>query len=233
MKYQNWFLAVALATCFLTAGGLAQQPAKVRKPVKNPPQYPHIIDLEGQQPQPAPIPQTPVAAPAAPVASSTLTQSDALVQAVQMLAGEVRTLVGEMRALNLRQQAQLEITRLTRLDLRIDHFERELKPLRERIAVLELEEQQLNQLMTREGLLAQTASLGTLDRDASMRQLKQQHEYRLRLVQAERERLQQQEAELTKQLNAVRAVGAETEQRAKLTEELLKGNGASQTPEHE
>ena len=232
-KYQKVFLSVIFSSLWvcswLVSDGLAQQPAKVRKPMKNPPQYPHIIDLEGQQPQPT---QTEPAQPqqtAAQTTAPSLAPSDALVQAVQMLAGEVRTLVGEMRALNLRQQAQLELTRLTRLDLRIDHYERELKPLRERIAALEIEEQNLNQLMSREGLLAQTATIGTLDREASMRQLKQQHEYRMRLVQGERERLQQQETELTKQLNAVRAAGAESEQRAKQTEELLKGN--SLTPQ--
>jgi hypothetical protein len=235
MKYQKSLFSVLsigfLLGLALSFDALAQQPAKVRKPMKNPPQYPHILDLEGQQSQPAQVEQASAPQTAAQAPPGAVTPADALVQAVQMLAGEVHTLVGEMRALNIRQQAQLELTRLTRLDLRIDYYERELKPVRERIAALEAEEQNLNQAMTREALLAQTASIGTLDRDASMRQLKMQHEYRLRLVQAERERMQQQEAELAKQLNAVRAVSAESEQRAKQTEELLKGNSITPQPE--
>lgn len=225
MKYRNLLCSACLASLLLSGAAFAQQPAKVRKPVKNPPQYPHIIDLEGQAAPPATQTAPPTSAPAtAPAAPAAVAPSDALVLAVQSLAGEVRTLVGEIRALNLRQQAQLELTRMTRLDLRIDHYERELKPLRERLAALEVEEQNLNQLMSRESLLAQTATVGTLDRDATMRQVRQQHEYRLRLVQNEKERLQRQEADLAKELAVIRSAGAETELRIKQTEELLKGN---------
>lgn len=223
MQYHKLLFAI-LVLCLSVTTTVAQQPAKVRKPVKNPPQYPNIIDLEGTQPQPTSSPQTqtPSQAPAA-AAAAPIQQPDALVQAVMVLAGEVRTLVGEMRALNLRQQAQVEMTRLTRLDLRVDHYERELKTVKDRIAALEVEEQNLQQLSSRDGLLAQTATIGTLDRDGTMRQLKQQHEYRLRLVQDEKERLRRIEADLTKELNAVKAVGAESELRIKQTEELLKG----------
>jgi hypothetical protein len=220
MQYRKLFFAI-LVLCLSVSSAAAQQPSKVRKPVKNPPQYPNIIDLEGTSPQPKQQPQT--QSQPQPSTTAPVQQPDALVQAVMVLAGEVRTLVGEMRALNLRQQAQVEMTRLTRLDLRVDHYERELKTVKDRIAVLEVEEQNLLQLSSREGLLAQTATVGTLDRDATMRQLKQQHEYRLRLVQDEKERLRRIEADLTKELNAVKAVGAESEQRIKQTEELLKG----------
>lgn len=221
MQYRNLLFAI-LVLCLSVSSAAAQQPAKVRKPVKNPPQYPNIIDLEGQQPQPAPQTQTQPQTQA--TVSAAMQQPDALVQAVMVLAGEVRTLVGEMRMLNLRQQAQVELTRMTRLDLRVDHYERELKTVKDRIAVLEVEEQNLNQLISRDGLLAQTATIGTLDRDGTMRQLKQQHEYRLRLVLDEKERLRRIEADLTKELNAVKAAGSESEQRIKQTEELLKGN---------
>ena len=226
MKFCKLFFAVLFFALLWSNAARAQQPAKVRKPVKNPPQYPHIIDLEDKQARPA-QPQT--AQTESPAPATTLQTSDALVRAVEMLAGEVRTLVGEMRSLNLRQQAQVELTRMTRLDLRIDHYERELKALKDRIAALEIEEQQLSVLITREGLLAQTASVATLDRDATMRQIKQQQEYRLRLVQAEKERLRQQEADLTRDLTAVRTAGAEAEQRIKQTEAQLKGN----TPQQE
>jgi hypothetical protein len=223
-SFMKLFFAVLFFVLGLSYAAHAQQPAKVRKPVKNPPQYPHIIDLEGKQPQQTPQttqPETPQPAP-------TVQTSDALVRAVEMLAGEVRTLVGEMRSLNLRQQAQVELTRMTRLDLRIDHYERELKALKDRIAALEIEEQQLTVLITPEGLMAQTAKIATLDREATMRQIKQQQEYRLRLVQAEKERLRQQEADLTKDLTAVRTAGAEAEQRIKQTEAQLKGNAPQQ-----
>lgn len=222
MQYRKLLFAIFFL-CLSVSFAAAQQPAKVRKPVKNPPQYPNIIDLEGQQPQPTPQPQTQPQT-TAPSTAAPVQQPDALVQAVMVLAGEVRTLVGEMRALNLRQQAQVEMTRMTRLDLRVDHYERELKTVRDRIAALEVDEQNLNQLISREGLLAQTATMGTLDREASMRQIKQQQEYRLRLVQEEKERLRRIEADLTKELNAVKAAGAESEQRIKQTEELLKGH---------
>lgn len=222
MKYYKSFFCTFFFCLTLTPAAFAQQPSKVRKPVKNPPQYPNIIDLEGKQPLQT-QPQT-----AQPENQPTLQTSDALVRAVETLAGEVRTLVGEMRSLNLRQQAQVDLTRMTRLDLRIDHYERELKTLKDRSAALEIEEQQLTVLITREGLLAQTAKLATLDREETMRQIKQQQEYRLRLVQAEKERLRQIEADLTKELNAVRATSAETEQRIKQTDAQLKGNAPPQ-----
>lgn len=225
MQYRQFIFALGCA-CALTFNGFAQQPAKVRKPVKNPPQYPNIIDLEGQ-PAPATKPAptaTPTPEPVvAPVATVPL--SDALVKVLEGLTSEVRTLVGEMRAMNLRQQAQLDVSRLTRLDLRIDHFEREIKPVRERVQALEAEEQQLAQLATRESLYAQTERMATLDRETTMRQLKQQHEYRLNLVRNEKERLKQIETELVKQLTTVRSVGSETELRLQQTEvELKRGN---------
>ncbi len=225
MQYNKSFFFAIFFCLSLTTTALAQQPTKVRKPVKNPPQYPNIIDLEGRQPQPT-QPQT--APPESQPPATTLQTSDSLVRAVEVLAGEVRTLVGEMRALNLRQQAQVDLTRMTRLDLRIDHYERELKAVKDRIAALEIEEQQLTVLITRDGLLAQTANAATLDREATMRQLEQQQKYRLRLVQAERERLRQIEADLTKELNTIRTSSAEAEQRIKQAEAQLKGNSPQQ-----
>ncbi len=221
MQYPKIVFAVLMLTV-LVASGFAQQPAKVRKPVKNPPQYPNIIDLEGQN-----APQVKPAAPAtdAPATAQPATEplaSDALVKVLQSLTGEVKTLVGEFRSMNLRQQAQLELSRLTRLDLRIDHFERELKPIRERIVALDAEDQQLSLLMTRESLYAQTQTIGTIDRDATMKQIKAQHEYRQNLVRNEKDRLKQIEADLAKQLAAVRAVESETEQRLQQTEAELK-----------
>ena len=221
MQYPKFIFSVLMLLA-LIMNGLAQQPAKVRKPVKNPPQYPNIIDMEGQS-APTAKPAAPTAeAPATAQPATELTANDALVKALQSLTGEVRTLVGEFRSMNLRQQAQLEMTRLTRIDLRIDHYERELKPIRERIAALEVEDQQLSTLMTRESLYAQTQTIGTIDRDATMKQIRAQHEYRQNLVRNEKDRLKQIEADLAKQLATVRAAESETEQRLQATESELK-----------
>ena len=221
MQYPK-FIALVAVLMALVVSGLAQQPAKVRKPVKNPPQYPNIIDMEGQS-APGVKPAAPAAdAPAAAQTATELTANDALVKVLQSLTGEVRTLVGEFRSMNLRQQAQLELSRLTRIDLRIDHFERELKPIRERIAALEAEDQQLSQLMTRESLYAQTQTIGTIDRDATMKQIRAQHEYRQNLIRNEKDRLKQIETELAKQLALVRTAESETEQRLQQTEAELK-----------
>ena len=133
MQYRKFVFFMLLSVAF-SLSAVAQQPAKVRKPVKNPPQYPNIIDLEGQAPPSTKPVGPPTEAVTTTPANSALTPSDALVKAVVGLSGEVRTLVGELRSMNLRQQAQLEMSRLTRIDLRLDHYERELKPLRERLA---------------------------------------------------------------------------------------------------
>ena len=221
MQYPK-FVSLVAVLMTLVVNGLAQQPAKVRKPVKNPPQYPNIIDMEGQSAPTAKPAGSTAETPATAQAVTELTANDALVKALQGLTGEVRTLVGEFRSMNLRQQAQLEMTRLTRIDLRIDHYERELKPIRERIAALDAEDQQLSTLMTRESLYAQTQTIGTIDRDATMKQIRAQHEYRQNLVRNEKDRLKQIEADLAKQLAAVRASENETEQRLQQTEAELK-----------
>ncbi len=195
----------------------AQQPTKPKRPVKNPPQYPNIIDLEGKEP-PANPQQPQENAPEAQVAA----QPDALTRAVLTLAGEMKTLTQEIRALNIRSQAQLDLMKITRIDMRIDHYERELRPLRERMAMLDAEENTLLQLMTRESLQAQTAQAATFSRDDLMRQLRAQHEVRLRAVQAEKERLRKLEADVTQSLNIYQKLGSGAEQRVQGAEELLK-----------
>ncbi|MCI0664414.1 MAG: hypothetical protein L0220_25425 [Acidobacteria bacterium] len=221
MKVQRLVLItlVAILSCSAVAQQPAQQPARIKRPVKNPPQYPSIIDLDNKD------------TPEKPQQNQTLNpqdqlsvanQGDSLVQALSSLTGEVRTLVQEIRSLNLRQQAQLDMLRMTRTDMRIDHFERELRPVRERIAALETDEQGLYQLMTRESLFAQTANLPTLNRDQSMNQLKQNYEVRLRFVQAEKERHRKIESDLLASLKIYQNQGSETENRIQATEEMLK-----------
>jgi len=203
----------------MTGLAAAQQPGKIKRPVKNPPQFPNIIDLENKDTRQTDR-QTdqPDNAPTAGAGS----QTDSLAVAVQSLANELRALGQELRSLNIRGQAQFEMLRMTRADMRIDSYERELRPVRERLAALESDEQVLRQLMTREGLLAQTASMPTLNREESMRQLRMQHEVRYRAIQSEQERLRKLEADLTASLKIYQNISRETEQKIQEAEDALK-----------
>ncbi len=203
----------------MTGLAAAQQPSKIKRPVKNPPQFPNIIDLENKDTRQTDR-QTdqPDNAPTADAGG----QTDSLAVAVQSLASELRALGQELRSLNIRGQAQFEMLRMTRADMRIDYYERELRPVRERLATLESDEQVLRQLMTREGLLAQTANMATLNREESMRQLRLQHEARYRATQSEQERLRKLEADLTASLKIYQNVSRETEQKIQQAEDALK-----------
>jgi DNA repair exonuclease SbcCD ATPase subunit len=223
MKYQKFCLsflpAIFLSAAVMTGLAAAQQPAKVKRPVKNPPQFPSIIDLENkearqtdrqaEQQDNAPVPDAGG-------------QHDSLAVAVQSLANELRVLGQELRSLNIRGQAQIEMLRMTRADMRIDSCERELKPVRERLAAIDADEQLLRQMMTREGLLAQTANTPTLNREESMRQLRIQLEARYRAVQSEQERLRKLEADLTASLKIYQNISRETEQKIQEAEDALK-----------
>ncbi len=208
---QPFFIALFLTV--ITGFALAQQPDKIKRPVKNPPQYPNIIDLENKEQNPQQKAQEQGAGEQ---------QSDSLAQAMTSLANEVKTLVQEIRSLNLRQQAQLDMLRMTRVDMRIDHYERELRPVRERIAALETDEQNLLQLMTRESLMAQIANIGTLDREKTMQQVKLNHETRLRYVLTEKERLRKIESDMAASLVIYQNLSKETEQKIQTAEELLR-----------
>ncbi|HKQ89347.1 MAG TPA: hypothetical protein VJZ77_01595 [Blastocatellia bacterium] len=223
MKYRK-FHSSFLSACFLSAvvmtgSAAAQQPGKIKRPVKNPPQFPNIIDLENKDAK-----QTERQADQqdnAPVADAG-GQTDSLAVAVQSLANELRVLGQELRSLNIRGQAQFEMLRITRNDMRIDYYERELRPVRDRITALESDEQLLRQLMTREGLLAQTASMPTLNREESMKQLRMQHEVRFRAIQSEQERLRKLEADLTASLKIYQSISREAEQKIQEAEDTLK-----------
>jgi hypothetical protein len=219
-KFQSSFLsAFFLSAVVMTGSAAAQQPAKIKRPVKNPPQFPNIIDLENKDAK-----QTDRQTDQqdnAPIADAG-GQTDSLAVAVQSLANELRTLGQELRSLNIRGQAQFEMLRMTRVDMRIDFYERELRPVRDRITALESDEQVLRQLMTREGLLAQTASMPTLNREESMKQLRLQHEVRYRAIQSEQERLRKLEADLTASLKIYQNISRETEQKIQEAEDTLK-----------
>jgi predicted nucleic acid-binding Zn-ribbon protein len=219
MKYRKLCFSIFLSAVVMTGLAAAQQPAKVKRPVKNPPQFPNIIDLEnkdGRQTDRQTDQQE-----NAPVADAG-GQPDSLAVAVQSLANELRALGQELRSLNIRGQAQIEMLRMTRTDMKIDYYERELRPVRERLATLESDEQLLRQMMTREGLLAQTASTPTMNREELMKQIRMQHEARYRAVQSEQERLRKLEADLTASLKIYQNISRESEQKIQEAEDALK-----------
>jgi hypothetical protein len=220
MIYRKLYLSLFLSTVVLTGFASAQQPAKIKRPVKNPPQFPNIIDLENKDAQ-----QTNRQADqqeSAPVADTVQQPQDSLAVAVQSLANELRALGQELRSLNIRGQAQIEMLRMTRADMRSDYYERELRPVRERLASVEAEERLAQQAMTREGLLALTATTPTLNREELMKQLRFQQEARYRALQAEEERLRKLEADLSASLKIYQNVSRETEQKIQEAEDALK-----------
>lgn len=197
-----------------TTLSVAAQTSRPQRPVRTPPQYPNIIDVENKAGKQDP-PKDPPAEPE-PVLSVELIRS------INALAGEVRQLVTEMRALNVRQQAQIDMLRLTRGDLRIDTYERDLKVVTDRLAQLEMDEQSLKAAMTPEALLVAVSRYGTLNRDETMQQIRREYETRLQLVQGEKERLQGRESELRQIIGSLRENNQETEQKIKLVEEALR-----------
>ncbi|HZS06412.1 MAG TPA: hypothetical protein VFD58_16350 [Blastocatellia bacterium] len=220
MKYLKLSLILLSLALALTAPALAQKSSqKPKRPVKNPPQYPHILGTGEQTGQPAGAENPSATTPAAQAQQQ---QDLLLVKAVVSLTLEVRGLVQEMKALNVRQQAQLDMLRLTRADLRIDQYERELKTARDRLAVLEAEEQNLLLYLTPDSLNAQVATIATFDKATTMRQLKANHEARLKVVQTEKELLQQRATELATALESFRASGGDAEKRLQAAEEALR-----------
>src|SRR5262245_7341849 len=211
--------AIFLSAMAMTGLAVAQQPTKTKRPVKNPPQFPNIIDLENKDARQADRQADQQDnAPGADAGG----QPDSLAAAVQSLANELRVLGQELRSLNIRGQAQIEMLRMARVDMRIDSYERELRPVRDRLTALESDEQVLRQLMTREGLLAQTASTPTLNREELMKQIRTQHEARYRVLQSEQERLRKLEADLMASLKIYQNLSRETEQKIQEAEDTLK-----------
>ena len=215
MTYRKFCLSLFLSAIVLTGFALAQQPTKIKRPVKNPPQFPNIIDLENKDaPRQADQREDAAVAVQQP--------QDALAAAIQSLANEMRSLGQEIRSLNIRGQAQLEMLRMARVDLRIDYYEKELRPVRERLAGIEADERTLQQLVTREALLAQTANAPTLNREELMKQVRAQHDARYRALQSEEERLRKLEADLTASLKIYQNVSREAEQKIQEAEDTLK-----------
>jgi chromosome segregation ATPase len=221
------FLALVIVACF-SAGASAQQ--RKPRPTKYPQQLPQIIGDENARPDSAqPAPQGNTSNSDAGL-NLTPQQNDSLIRAVEVLSGEVRSLVQEMRALNARQQAQLDILRLTRADLRIDQYERELKATRDRLVQVGNDEQQLQFALKPESLEAQMRTVPTLNRDATMQQIKESYEARLRAVVAEKEMLQRREAEISGALKGYQDAIGDTERRLQAVEDSLKPPGSTEQP---
>ena len=217
MQYRKFCLLSFLLLIVCAASVSAQE--KPKRPVKNPPQYPNIIDLENKDPKPGATKQT---APDAQQPATVTVQPDALTKAFTIIAEELKSLSQEVKALNVRQQLEIEFLRMNRVEQRIATYETTLRPIRERIALLEAEDQTLQQLMTREALLAQTANVGTFNRDATMAQIRYQHETRLGQVRAEVERLRGIEASQVQSLDIYQKLSDEIEKKIQQAEDKLR-----------
>lgn len=213
------FLSVLILPLALSIA-VAQSPTRVKRPVKNPPQYPNIIDLENKDSQTARKDEQDEAEKDRQKESAA--QTEALIRAVETLALEMRSLVQEVRAMNVRQQAQLDVARISGFATRIDSLNSDLRAIRDRLGSLSVDEQNINQLMTRESLLAQSFNIGTLDREKTMEQIRQNHEAKLRYVQAEKERLQRTENELLGQVQYYQNLQQEAEKRIQTSEEQIR-----------
>lgn len=222
MKYPQYLIFAFLLVLFSVMVAAAQQPTKIKRPVKNPPQFPNIIDLDDKSKPAAEAQEKEAAEAPLPV--------DALTRAIEGLTGEMKTLVLEVRSLNLRQQAQLDMLRLTRIDLRVDFYDRELRPVRDRMNALAAEEQNLYRLMMPESLVAQTANISTLSRDKTIEQMKLNYEARISQVKAEQERLKALESDLANTLNAFQKLGVEADRRIVEAEQILRQIESTRDP---
>ncbi len=228
LKLNSLLLTFALVlSCWALVsaqGSPPPQPTKTTKqqrPTKHPTQFDKIIDTEDKPAGTPPSDEKTQAPPVIPPKADSLA-SEALIKAVESLTVEVKNLVGEVRAGNARQQIQTDILRLTRTDLRIDRYESELKTVRDRLALLEADYQNFQMLLTPEALEIQVSRMPYANKSDAIRQVKDSHEARLRVVTAEREVTQRREKELAEVVKAFRDVGTETEKRLQGIEETLK-----------
>src|SRR5690242_7583512 len=111
MMHRKFFFSLFLSAFVLTGFASAQQPAKIKRPVKNPPQFPNIIDLDNKD-----APRQADQQGSAAGADAVQQPQDSLAAAIQSLANEMRALGQEIRSLNIRGQAQLEMLRMARVD---------------------------------------------------------------------------------------------------------------------
>lgn len=232
MQYQKSFLLslVLMLCCFAFVAAQTQPPkTSKQRPIKHPTQYDKILGTEESPTNP--LPATEKTEPAATPTKTELQSSDALVQAVLNLTVEVKNLVNEVRSTNTRQQVQTDILRLSRLDLRLDRYESELKTVRDRLGLLETDYQNLQAVLTPEGIEAQVSRIPYANKSDAVRQVKENFEARLRTVSAEREIVKRREAELSGIVQGFREASTETEKRVQVIEEALKKLAEAQLAE--
>jgi hypothetical protein len=194
----------------------AAQQAKTKKPMKYPPQYPQILGTDDPSAPGAPAKGENEVKEPAPQ------QADVLQQSVNSLSQEVRQLAAEIRILNLRQEAQLEMLRLSRSEGRTTSLERELDSVTGRLAALDIEELQVKDRLVPEHLEQQVQTVVTLNRGETIDQLKQALETRLTQIAEERGRLQGREAELRNQLEIQQAASQEAERHVERAETTIR-----------
>jgi DNA repair exonuclease SbcCD ATPase subunit len=202
----------------------AQQSQKPKRPVKTPPQYPNIIDLEDKSTKPAqPADPKPTDLKSDDKQAAAVTVDPAaLTKAFTIIAEELKSLSQEVKALNVRQDLEVELARQARIEQRIDRYESELRPIRERLAGLEAEENRLPQLMTRDALLMQTANIATTNREATIEQIRTQYGARLQAVREEKDRLLKMQAAQMETLGIYQRLSDEIEQKIQKAEEKLR-----------
>ncbi len=217
MKYLVFTFAF-FTFAFINIDGLAQ----TKRPTKQPTQFDKIIDIENKEQPSQPAPDKPIDATNVPRPRTDPVSSDALVRALESLTNEVKSLVNEVRAGNARQQMQTDILQLNRVDLRIDRYEAEQKTLRDRIAVLDAEKQNLDLLMSPQGIEAQVSRMPYADKNKAIQQVKESLDARFRAVNVELDRLKAHDNELSAILKSFRDYGAETEKHLQGLEEAVK-----------
>lgn len=227
MRYRKACLFSFLLLAIFVGSTWAQQSQKPKRPAKTPPQYPNIIDLDDKAPKTAQPGDPKSALPGDPKpedkqAAAVTVDPAALTKAFAIIAEELKSLSAEVKALNVRQDLEVELARQARIEQRIDRYETELRPIRERIAALESEENRLPQLMTRDSLLLQTANTATINREATMEQIRSQFGARLQTVRDEKERLLRMQAAQTESLGIYQRLSDEIEQKIQKAEEKLR-----------
>ncbi len=235
MKYFIFVISF-LALVSFNVDSLAQasppKTSKPQRPVKQPTQFDRIIDLDNNDQPSQPSSGTEKTNVPRPK-SDGLPSSDALVRALENLTTEVKSLVNEVRAGNARQQMQTDILQLSRVDLRIDRYEAEQKTLRDRIATLDAEKQNLDLLMSPQGIEAQVSRMPYSDKNKAIQQVKDNLDARSRAVNFELDRLKVRDDELATILKSFRDYGTETEKHLQALEETAKKLSPSETPKQQ
>src|SRR5262249_51353224 len=98
MKYQKHCLLLFLSAVVMTGSEAAQQPTRIKRPVKNPPQFPNIIDLDNKDTTNRQANQQP--------AQQNKAEDGSEAQSPASLAGAIQSLSNELRALGQELRTQ-------------------------------------------------------------------------------------------------------------------------------